>query len=73
MDSNRTGGVLAGLVHEEELAAELRKTKRTLRRMHSKRKGPRRTVIGRTIYYARHDIEQWLESLREDTAHRGAA
>jgi hypothetical protein len=51
---------------EEELARELDRTTRTLRRWHSQRTGPPRTMIGSRIYYRRESVFRWLVEDREE-------
>ena len=54
------------LVSEREFAALLGKSLRTLKRWHLERRGPKRTVLGRTPYYSRKEILRWF-SERDDT------
>ncbi len=53
------------LVSLTEFAKRLGKSERTVFRWHTLRKGPRRTVIGRSIYFHEDDISEWVDSQRE--------
>ena len=53
------------LITEQEFADLVGKTLRTIRRWRIERTGPRRTKLGRTVYYSRTSIEQFLKD-RED-------
>jgi hypothetical protein len=45
-----------------ELAAQLKRSTRTLDRWDELRQGPPRTLLGREIYYRRDSVEAWLRS-----------
>ena len=53
------------LITEQQFADLVGKTLRTIRRWRVERTGPRRTKLGRTVYYSRTSIEQFLKD-RED-------
>ena len=52
--------VLAEFMTTEELAAELKRNKRTLDRWDALGIGPPRTRVGRTVLYRRSSVEKWL-------------
>ena len=56
--------VLAGYLHENELAKELGVTRATIRRWKALGEAPTPTRIGRKVFYARKDVVGWLESCR---------
>ena len=45
-----------------ELAAELRRNKRTLDRWDALDMGPPRTRVGRTVLYRRASVQKWLDA-----------
>jgi hypothetical protein len=49
-----------GLIPEALLADALNTTTRTLRRLEAERKGPKRVVIKRKIFYRRESVLEWL-------------
>jgi len=57
-----TSPLLDDLLTEHQLAAELGRNPRTLKRWRDLRQGPAHTTIGRAIYYRRDAIRQWLIS-----------
>jgi hypothetical protein len=50
---------------EQQLADELGRTVRTLRRWHELRLGPPRTVCGRLILYRKTSAAEWLRAREE--------
>ena len=58
--------ILSNCLSEEQLAAELGITIRTLARWRALREGPAVTRIGRAVYYARDDVRNWLTSQRRE-------
>jgi hypothetical protein len=67
---NKAATILSDYFIEDELAAALGVTTRTLRRWHALGEGPPRTKIGCRIYYRRSSVERWLAS-RESAGRRG--
>lgn len=61
----RIGPDLIEFFREDELAALLCVTVRTLRRWHALRIGPPRTVVSRTIYYRKQAVLEWLLAKEE--------
>ena len=59
MDSNN---VLTGIVSEEELAAELRRTPRTLKRWRDLCLGPPVIMVGRRPMYSIEAVRGWLSA-----------
>jgi Helix-turn-helix domain len=55
--------VLDGLATEDELSAEIKKTKRTLREWRQRGVGPPFVRLGETIYYPREKVREWIASL----------
>jgi Helix-turn-helix domain len=55
-------GLLAAFLSEDDLAAEIGVTVRTLRRWRKKREGPDITEIGRRRMYAIAAVRRWLAS-----------
>ena len=53
------------LISEREFAALLGKSLRTVRRWSVERTGPRRTRLGRSVYYSKAAIRQFLEQREE--------
>ena len=60
--------ILSDFLSKEQAAKELGRQPRTLDRWHVERRGPRRTKIGRSVYYKRSDLLAWLEQCAEETA-----
>ena len=54
------------LISEHHLARLLSVSLRTVRRWHTERRGPKRTKIGRAVYYRRQSIEEWWRSQEEE-------
>ena len=61
--------ILSEFLTTEELAAELRRNKRTLDRWDVLRIGPPRTHIGRKVFYRRASVQKWLAAQE----HQGSA
>ncbi len=59
--------ILNEYLTKDQAAAELGKKPRTLDRWHVERRGPKRTKIGRSIYFSKKSIEKWLEQQTEET------
>ena len=57
----------ADLISEHEFAALMGKSVRTVRRWAVERTGPRRTRLGKTVFYSREAITSFLKS-REEAA-----
>jgi excisionase family DNA binding protein len=71
-ETNKPSFVIgAQFLTPDDLARELGASPRTLARWHSRRIGPPRTVIGRTILYRKEAVEAWLRG-REERPLRGA-
>lgn len=54
------------LISEQQFAELVGKTLRTVRRWGIERKGPRRTRLGRSVYYSKAAIRQFLERQEEE-------
>lgn len=54
--------VLAGYITIDEFAEQINRSKRTVQRLHSARKGPKRIKIGSLILYHADAVRAWLES-----------
>jgi hypothetical protein len=65
-DRSSASPLLVDFITERELADGLLVTARTVKRWHSLGIGPPRVLIGRTPYYRRDAVRQWLRS-REET------
>lgn len=52
--------ILSEFLTPEELAAELRRNKRTLDRWEVLGTGPPRTHVGRKVLYRRGSVQKWL-------------
>ena len=64
-------GIVANeFLTEEDLAKEVKRSVRTIRRWNSLKLGPPRVVIGNLILFRRESVLEWLRS-REDGATRG--
>jgi hypothetical protein len=61
--------LLSEFLTREKLAAELRRTVRTLDRWAALGIGPPRTCIGRTVLYRRASLQKWLAA-QEQTCRR---
>ena len=59
---NVAQGVLSEYMEEDELAAELNCSPRTIQRWHRLREGPPRTKIGKRVFYRRNSVADWLRS-----------
>jgi hypothetical protein len=57
--------ILAGYLSEPDLAAQLKKTVRTLQSWRQQRKGPPWTQIGCTVLYSEDGTRAWLKSLEQ--------
>jgi hypothetical protein len=57
--------ILAGYLSEPDLAAQLKKTVRTLQSWRQHCKGPPWTQIGCTILYSEDGTRAWLKSLEQ--------
>ncbi len=55
---------LESLLSLPELARKLNVSERTLHRWHALRSGPRRTKLGRAIYYRQDDLDAWIRTQR---------
>ena len=60
--------ILSEYLSKAEAAKQLGKQPRTLDRWHTERRGPKRYKIGRTVYYKRSDLLEWLERCAEEAA-----
>ena len=58
----------ADLISEQDFAQTFGKSLRTVRRWHLERRGPRRTRIGKSIFYRRESVEAWLRQLEEPSS-----
>ena len=56
----------ADLISEHEFAALMGKSVRTVRRWAVERTGPRRTRLGKTVYFSKTAIKQFLEGREEE-------
>lgn len=61
-DAAAHADILSDYMTEEQAAAALRKSVRTLRRWHTLREGPPRTLLGREILYRRDAVREWIRS-----------
>lgn len=64
--------LLDELISEEDFCVAAGISVRTARNWHAQRRGPRRTLVGRRIYYRRSAICEWLERCEEQpkSSHR---
>lgn len=62
---NSQTSILDDYISQADLAEQLGKCVRTLKRWHSLRQGPKPVRIGKGLYYHRQDVHDWLESLRQ--------
>ena len=60
--------ILENYVSRREFARQLGKDERTVIRWEIQRRAPKRTKIGRTVYYSRKSIETWLKGREEAAA-----
>ncbi len=65
--------LLAGYLRPDQVAAATGISERTLKRWHSERRGPPRTLFGRRIYYNAVTFRAWLAAQEEAVAQRGRA
>ena len=57
--------VLENYLSREEFAKEVGKDVRTVIRWELQRRAPKRTKIGRSVYYSKRAVEQWLSEQEE--------
>jgi len=62
-----------GLLTEQQTAAYLHKSVQTLRVWAWRRKGPPRVKIGRTVFYRRQSLDEWILASEARPAPRAAA
>ena len=62
-----TTSPLDDYIPRRELAQQLGKSTRTLDRWQLERRGPRRTKIGKSIFYHVSHVSEWLERQTEET------
>ena len=60
--------ILEGYLTEDQLAAEIGRSPRTIARWRALGEGPPVTRIGRQILYRESSAKAWLESLEEEVA-----
>ena len=60
--------ILENYVSRREFAKQLGKDERTVIRWEIQRRSPKRTKIGRTVYYSKRAIEIWLAEREESAA-----
>jgi Helix-turn-helix domain len=60
---------LSEFLTTEELAAELRRNKRTLDRWAVLGTGPPRTYVGRRVLYRRTSVQKWLAAQEQSCRH----
>jgi predicted DNA-binding transcriptional regulator AlpA len=60
LSNNEIPHVLRNYLTREQLAVMLNKSVRTLDRMHRRRIGPPRTVIGKLVAYRLEGVEDWI-------------
>ena len=60
--------ILENYVSRREFARQLGKDERTVIRWEIQRRAPKRTKIGRTVYYSRKSIDTWLKGREEAAA-----
>ena len=58
--------VLDNYVSRKEFARQIGKDERTVIRWELQRRAPKRTKIGRAVYYSRRSIESWLKDQEQD-------
>jgi hypothetical protein len=64
--------VLDEYISQRDLAAQLNKCVRTLKRWRALRYGPRAIRIGKSLVYHREDVARWLEAQRTGLASNGS-
>ena len=57
--------VLENYLSREEFARQVGKDVRTVIRWELQRRAPKRTKIGRSVYYSKRAVEQWLSEQEE--------
>lgn len=62
--------ILSDYQTREELASELKRDVRTLERWAAQQIGPPITYLGKTPYYRRESVRDWLLSLEQKSIHR---
>jgi hypothetical protein len=62
--------ILSGHISESELAVQFRKSPRTLKRWRERGVRPKRTLIGKSIFYSAESVREWLASQEEKTPNR---
>ena len=60
--------ILDDLLSEDQLASELKRNPRTIKRWRDLREGPPHLRIGRSIYYRRDAVRQWLLNIEQGAA-----
>ena len=60
--------VLENYVSRKEFANQVNRDERTVIRWEIQRRSPKRTKIGRTVYYSRKAIQDWLKGREESAA-----
>ena len=68
-----SSALLNELYSENGLAEYLSKAKSTLKRWRATGDGPPVTRIGRSVYYAKDDVKEWLRSQSQRAGGRRAA
>lgn len=63
-----TGTVLASYLTEDNFAAELNRTRKTVRQWRRLGQGPAPTIIGKDVFYHIDDINAWLKGQRREVA-----
>ena len=63
--SNEAAQVLDEYFTEAELATQLKRDVRSLRRWDQMRVGPPRTLLGRTVLYRKESVRDWLLTLEK--------
>ena len=65
-----TEKLLGDFLSEEQFAAEIHKTVRTVQRWRAQRIGPPVTFIGKTPHYNKGSAQQWLRSRKRRPARK---
>lgn len=60
--------LLKGFLTEDQLALELLTSKKSLARWHKQGRGPKRTRVGRRIFYSRAAVTEWLARCEQDSS-----
>lgn len=60
--------ILDGYISERQLAEQIGRTVRTVRRWAALREGPPRTRVGKQVLYRLESVREWLASLEKDAA-----